>query len=176
MKNSIAIIVFLFLFGCQKPIEKIDLPKPLKIYKSETKSVSSFDYDRLEPYLERANDTLYVYNFWATWCVPCVEELPYFEAMNRKYKNEKFKMVLISLDFPKMVESSLLPFIENKNLQSEVYLLNDPDANRWIPKIDSLWSGAIPATLFVKKNKRLFFEQSFDAVQLEKEIVTLLNN
>ena len=85
-------------------------------------------------------------------------------------------MVLISLDFPKMVESSLLPFIETKNLQSEVYLLNDPDANRWIPKIDSLWSGAIPATLFVKKDKRLFFEQSFDAVQLEKEIVTLLNN
>jgi thiol-disulfide isomerase/thioredoxin len=154
--------------------DSVLLPKPMKIYENQSKSVASFDYDRLAPYLNRQNDTLYVYNFWATWCTPCVAELPSFEKMNQKFKHQKFKMILISLDFPKMVESKLLPFIDSNNLQAEVILLNDPDANRWISKIDSTWTGAIPATLFVKHNQRKFFEKSFTESQLEQEILTLL--
>lgn len=151
------------------------LSKPLKVYEKDGIMIKSFDFDRLEPYLNQKNDTLYVINFWATWCVPCIEELPHFEKLNQKYKNGKFKMILVSLDFPKMVENRLIPFIQKKKLQAEVVLLNDPDANRWIEKIAKEWTGAIPATIFYKNDKRAFYEKSFTEEELESEIKLYTN-
>ncbi|MFY0482216.1 redoxin domain-containing protein [Flavobacterium sp. PLA-1-15] len=145
-------------------------PKPLKVYQKDGVVVNSYDYKSLEYFLKKDNDTTYVINFWATWCVPCVEELPSFEKLNAKYKDKKVKVILVSLDMSKQIESRLLPFIKNKNLQSKVVLLNDPDANAWIEKVDKSWSGAIPATIIYKKQNRKFFERSFTYEELEKEV------
>lgn len=145
-------------------------PKPLKIYSNDTTSVKAFEFDGLEHYLTQKNDTTYVVNFWATWCVPCVEELPNFEKINQNYKDNKIKVILVSLDMVKTIESKLLPFIKEKQLKSEVLLLRDPDADSWIPKVDSTWSGAIPATLIYNKDMRRFYEKSFTYAELEKEI------
>jgi thiol-disulfide isomerase/thioredoxin len=172
--KSLLILFFVFYLTTNWA-QKTKLPKPLKTYEFEGIKVKSFDFDRLEPYLNQKNDTLYVINFWATWCVPCIEELPHFEKLNQKYKKGKFKMILVSLDFPKMVESRLIPFIQKKKLQAEVVLLNDPDANRWIEKIAKEWTGAIPATIFYKKDKRAFYEKSFTEEELESEIKLYTN-
>lgn len=149
--------------------------RPLKIYEKDSITIKSFDYEGIKPFLNQKNDTLYVVNFWATWCIPCIEELPHFEKLNQKYKAEKFKMILISLDFPKMVESRLIPFIKKKNLQAEVILLNDPEANRWIEEINKEWTGAIPATIIYKNDKHTFYEQSFTETELESEIIKHFN-
>ncbi len=148
---------------------------PLKIYKSENYEVKSFDYEGLEAYMKAERDTTYVYNFWATWCAPCVKELPAFLELQEKYIDKPFKLVLVSLDFPKSVEKNLLPFLEKKKMIVEVILLNDSDANSWIEKIDKNWSGAIPATLIIKNDERKFFEQSFDFETLEKEVKPFIN-
>lgn len=145
-------------------------PKPIKVYKKNGISVKSYDYSGLEYFLTKDNDTTYVVNFWATWCVPCVEELPHFEKLNAKYKDDKVKVILVSLNMPKMVENKLLPFIKENQLKSEVLYLRDPDANSWIPKVDSTWSGAIPATLIYNRDTRRFFEKSFSYEELEKEV------
>ncbi|MDY0090432.1 MAG: TlpA disulfide reductase family protein [Flavobacteriaceae bacterium] len=178
-------LTILFLVGCQQKqteekdlvqeVVTIDLPKPLHIYESEGIALKSFDFDRLEPYLNQKNDTVYVVNFWATWCVPCVEELPHFEKLNAEYKERDFKMLLVSLDFPKMAESRVIPFIKEKDLKAEVVLLNDPDANRWIEKVSKDWSGAIPATLIYKNNIREFYEKTFTDDELASEIQKFIN-
>ena len=172
-------IITLFLFCCcfmNVGFSQItNLPKPLKTYEIDEIKVNVFDFDRLEPYLNQKNDTLYVINFWATWCVPCIKELPHFEKLNQKYKGEKFKTILVSLDFPKMIESRLFPFIQKNKLQAEVVLLNDPDANSWIEKVAKEWTGAIPATIIYKNEKRTFYEQSFTEEELETEIKLHLN-
>lgn len=178
-------LTILFLVGCQQKqteekdivqeVVTIDLPKPLHIYESEGIALKSFDFDRLEPYLNQKNDTVYVVNFWATWCVPCVEELPHFEKLNAEYKERDFKMLLVSLDFPKMAESRVIPFIKEKDLKAEVVLLNDPDANRWIEKVSKDWSGAIPATLIYKNNTREFYEKTFTEDELATEIQKFIN-
>jgi hypothetical protein len=80
------------------------------------------------------------------------------------------KVLLVSLDMHKMVESRLIPFIKEKNLQSDVVLLRDPDANSWIGKVDKNWSGAIPATVIYRNDKRNFYEKSFTYEELEKEV------
>ena len=76
---------------------------------------------------------------------------------------------------PSMWKTKLIPFIKNKNLQSEVVVLDDPDQNSWIPKIDKDWSGAIPATLIYSRNKRKFYEQTFTYDMLNKELQEFKN-
>jgi thiol-disulfide isomerase/thioredoxin len=144
-------------------------------YESEGIVLKSYDYDRIKKFLTQKNDTTYVVNFWATWCVPCVEELPHFEKLNQDYSERKFKMILISLDFPKMVESSVIPFIKEKRLHSQVIHLNDPDANRWIEKVDATWSGAIPATIIYRNEQRNFYERTFNEATLKYEIEKFIN-
>lgn len=145
-------------------------PKPMKVYTADGISVNSYDFSGFEYFLKQKNDTTYVVNFWATWCVPCVEELPHFEKLNEKYKEDKVKVILVSLDMFKQVESKLLPFIKEKQLKSEVIYLRDPDQNTWLPKVDSTWSGAIPATVIYNKDERKFYERSFTYEELEKEV------
>jgi len=132
------------------------------------KPVPILNFEQFEnQYLHRNSDTLYVINFWATWCKPCVKELPYFELINENYKNQKVKVVLVSLDFAKNYQSMLLPFLNKKSIKSEVILLDDPNSNEWIDKVSTNWSGAIPATLIYIGNSRSFYEQSFNYEQLD---------
>ena len=144
--------------------------KPVQVYNNDDISVQAYDYAGLEHFLKQKNDTTYVVNFWATWCVPCVEELPHFEELNAKYKENKVKVLLVSLDMKKDVEKKLLPFIKSHNIKSEVVFLQDPDSNSWIPQVDSTWSGAIPATIIYNKMNRKFYERSFKYEELEKEV------
>lgn len=131
--------------------------------------VISLSYNELKPMLFQEGNKTYVVNFWATWCAPCVKELPYFEAINQK---ENVDVLLVSLDFPKHKESRLLPFIKKHQLQSEVVLLDDSNENLWINAIDSTWSGALPATLIYNQSKRIFYEQSF----IEDELNQMINS
>ncbi len=100
-----------------------------------------------------------IVNFWATWCKPCITELPYFEQINAEMKSEKFSVCLVNLDFNSKYKTSAVEFVRNKNLKSEVIHLNDTDPNKWINKIDSNWTGAIPATLIYENGKKIFFHE-----------------
>ena len=133
-------------------------------------------YDALEKALFKKNDTLYVVNFWATWCAPCVKELPYFEAFSKENSNQKVKVILVSLDFEKQKDSKLIPFLKKKKITSDVVLLLEKDYNNWLPKVDKNWSGSIPATLLIKGNKRQFAEQEFESANdLKNYINTFIN-
>ena len=140
--------------------------------KEESKEITftEVDYNGLEKVLNRTDNKTYVVNFWATWCAPCVKELPYFERINKQYKDKNVEVVLVSLDFPKHFDTKLKNFINKKQLQSELYALNDMDSNYWIPKVNKDWSGAIPATLIYNSNKREFFEQPFEYEELERTL------
>ena len=131
-------------------------------------------FEELDPLLHIDNDTTYVVNFWATWCKPCIKELPAFEQLGASYGDQKVRVVLVSLDYPDVLESRVIPFVESRDLQSEVVLLGDPDANSWIPKIAEEWTGAIPATLMYHGQKRTFYERSFTYDELENELKTIL--
>ena len=129
-------------------------------------------FEDLAPIFAQQNDTIYVINFWATWCAPCVKELPYFEALTEKYAAQKIKVILVSLDFSKQLETKLKPFLKENNLQSEVLVLIDPDANSWVDKVNPAWSGAIPATIVYRGKTSEFYEKSFDSLTELEEILT----
>ena len=100
------------------------------------------------------SDTIYVVNFWATWCKPCVAELPDFESFNRQNKPALVKIILVSMDFKEDLDKKLVPFLEKNKYSSEVILLDEVNGNDFIDKINKKWGGAIPATYFTTKNKK----------------------
>ena len=151
-------------------------PKPLAKTASEKtpeSSIEIIDYKGLETILNKNDDKTYVINFWATWCKPCVEELPAFEKLYENYKDKNVEVILVSLDFTSHIETRLLPFIKEHNLQPKVVVMGDPDQNTWIPKVSTEWSGAIPATVIYNKNARKFYEQSFTYELLENELTKI---
>ena len=134
-----------------------------------------YNFNALESQLHRDGDTTFVVNFWATWCAPCVKELPHFERLGSEFQKDNVKVLLVSLDFRKHIKSKLIPFILDRKLESEVVVLDDPDANEWIDRVSTSWSGAIPATLIYRGNRRSFFEQSFTYEELETAVTTMTN-
>lgn len=143
-----------------------------KTPKEEASVVPIVNFDQLEPRLHLLNDTTYIVNFWATWCKPCVHELPDFEKLAAEYKNDKIKFLLVSMDFPQQLETQVLPFIKEHKLVSEVVLLFDTNANVWINKVSPEWSGSLPATVVYNKNFREFHEGSYTYEEL-KSIIEL---
>ncbi len=139
-------------------------------FKSIAQKIKTVDFEELEPRLHIQNDTTYVMNFWAMWCKPCVEELPEFEHIRKSYQNKKVKILLVSLDFGSKVEDRLTAFLKNKKINAEVLILDDPDSNAWISKVDNKWDGALPATVVYKKDKRKFFAGKVTYYELAKTI------
>lgn len=133
-------------------------------------AVTLVRYDELEARLGRKSDTTYLVNFWATWCGPCIQELPYFDRLQETYGSEKLKVLLVSLDFKSQLEKGVIPFVKKHAVQSEVLLLNEPDQASVINRVSSDWSGALPATLVVNgaTGKRAFHEGTFTYDELEE--------
>ena len=129
-------------------------------------------FDDLEPLFNQRNDTTYVINFWATWCKPCVEEMPYFEEYHEATKGEKTRLILVSLDFPKQYEKSLIPFINRRDLQPEVVALADGDYDSWIDRVSPDWEGEIPATYVYRGSESRFAAQQFHSLEEVREFAT----
>lgn len=132
-------------------------------------TIPILNYEEVSTLWKTPSDTIYVVNFWATWCGPCIKELPHFEKLRTSYADKNVKVLLVSLDFKKNYESALLPFVKRRKIKAQVVLLSDPDANEWVPKVDADWSGAIPATLIVNPvtGQRAFYEKTFNYEELE---------
>jgi thiol-disulfide isomerase/thioredoxin len=136
---------------------------------SAQQQVPLLTIDQLNSRLASGRDTTYIINFWATWCVPCLKELPAFEKLYETNKTDKLKILLVSVDVIPVGSRSLPRFIKKRKLQNEVWLLNEKHDQSFIDRVDSTWSGAIPATLLVKKEKRRFFEKDFTYPELLTE-------
>lgn len=131
-------------------------------------------FNEMQKAVKHNNDTLYVVNYWSTWCAPCVKELPYFQAAYKKYASRKIKMIYVSLN-PASSIAEVEKFAEAKDLKPDVMLLSDNNPNVWIDKVDSSWSGAIPATVLYRHGKKLYFhEGDFDQEKLNTLIQSKL--
>ena len=113
-------------------------------------------------------------NFWATWCAPCVKELPYFEKVNKEFKNKNVEVILLSLDFPSQIETKLIPYLKRNKIKSKVILLDDSKMNTWVPKVSEQWDGGIPATLIGNASNYNFYPKPFKKEDLFTEINKVL--
>jgi len=139
-----------------------------------SQEIKVYDFNEFENLLHKTDNKTYVINFWATWCKPCVKEMPAFNKLYKEYSNQSVEIILVSLDFGKDVQSRVKQFIKTHQIKAEVIILDDPDSNAWINKVDTNWTGGIPATVIYNKSKRKFYEKSFEFDELEKELKMFL--
>lgn len=133
---------------------------------TSAQDVKVIKFDELSMEMTQSNKEIKLINFWATWCKPCIEEMPLFESQNKE-----MDVLLVSLDFASQKEL-VNQFVKRKEISSKVVLLDESDYDSWISKIDSSWSGAIPATIIIntKTNKRVFVEGSLNTELLNQKV------
>jgi thiol-disulfide isomerase/thioredoxin len=130
---------------------------------------------QLQDLIEAKGEHVKVINFWATWCAPCVKEMPLFEKLGQDRKDVQVTFVSLDLDLdpdPAKVHK----FVTRKKIQSQVLILDEQNPNSWIELIDKDWSGALPATIIVnsKTGQRKFVERELHEGELEKLIAEVL--
>jgi thiol-disulfide isomerase/thioredoxin len=129
----------------------------------------------LETYIHQSPSPVII-SFWATFCKPCLEEIPYFEEMVKKYNREGVTLLLVSLDLQEQYPKDISTSISLRKFSSAVVWLNETNADYFCPKVDSAWSGSLPSSLFInnKTGYHKFFEEQVPRGKLEKEIKAMI--
>ena len=163
--GSILLLILGLVVGLLFSSSSLSMPQTLRV----------LNFQELEPHLLKKTDTTYVINFWASWCTPCLEEMPAFQKLQEEHMDQKLKILLVSLDLPSQIEKRVIPTLDRFNITSEVIVLDDPDFNSWINKVSRKWSGSIPATLIYNQEQRSFHEGTFTYEELESAVLRKLN-
>ena len=148
--EKLALILLFFCLGINLSAQKVAIYKTNDLLKR----------------IYNNSDTLYIVNFWATLCKPCVDELPAFEKIHLASKirsagsvttsASKVKVLLVTMDFKEDLKKRVKSFLKKNNYQTEVILFDEINGNDFISKIAQQWSGAIPATIITQNNKQRF--------------------
>ncbi len=131
----------------------------------------------IEKYIANGNGDILVINFWATFCKPCVAEIPFFISTVEKYKSKRVKLMLVSLDMPSYYPAKIASFAKKHKFKTNIVWLDESNADYFCPKIDSAWSGSIPATLIVNTatGYRKFAEEEMTRESLEMTIKEVIS-
>ena len=137
----------------------------------QAQQVKLITVTQLENRFKQGKDTTYLVNFWATWCKPCVKELPEFQKFAESHKDKPVKVILVSADLKSKLQTGVIPFVKAHQLSGEIYLLNEAPSS-YTERINADWSGAFPATLIVKAGKRKFHESAYTYDELATAVAS----
>lgn len=196
-------VLLLFNLGCQRGLSELEQPptqvqseavphaQPVsgqdslsaqdlaKIANARGKTVEAITFDELMKRINTTEAELLVCNFWATWCQPCVAEMPYFEQLQDAYAQEGLKVLFVSLDNPAERTGRVTTFVRTREIRSECVLLDERQRSQdeWITALSPSWQGDIPATLFIsnKSGYRELYPGAFDDFnELKAKVLPLL--
>ena len=138
-------------------------------------TIPAWKINDLEKFIQKSSSPVII-NFWATFCKPCLEEIPYFEELIKKYKKDSVTLLLVSLDMQEQYPKDISASVQKRKYSSTVVWLNETNADYFCPKVDSSWSGSLPSSLFInnKTGYRKFFEEQLPKSKLEKEIKAMI--
>jgi len=160
MKGITIIVIFIAIF--------FSLP----VFGQEVKKIKITDLEKIIA----ESKTPLIINMWATWCKPCIEEIPYFLKEVDEHRKDSVQLLLVSLDFKEAFPNEISTFAAKGKFNAPIVWLDETNADYFCPKIDAKWSGAIPATLFInnKTGYRKFFEEQISYEKLQQEIKAIL--
>ena len=144
--------------------------------KQPAERVEVIKIDGLQNLIQEDQHKIHLINFWATWCAPCIKELPQFVQLADDHP--EVSVSLVSIDFIENLDSKVIPFLDKKEIKFRTLLMDEIDYNLWIDLVDPSWSGAIPATLIIEPatGKRIFLEKEFENGELEKDYQKFINS
>ncbi len=135
---------------------------------------SLIKFAELEKVISTQKNKIFIINFWATWCAPCIAEFADFQHFHQKNSDKNVELLLISLDFTSELEK-VNNFIAKKGILPSVYLLNETDQNLFINKVSNIWEGTIPATWFInnKNGKKLLIEKPITELEINNYLAQI---
>lgn len=119
-----------------------------------------------------------ILNFWATWCGPCVDELPLIQRIAKSHRADSLKVILVSLDYADAYPNRIRRFIRVHHLVTPVYWLDLKDPGALVRLVDPGWKGQIPLTLMLDPahHYRQVYEQEMTPRQWEERTADLLDS
>lgn len=144
---------------------------------TDAQTIPKWKITDIEEYVNKSEKPVII-NFWATYCIPCIEEIPYFQELVKKYEDKEITLLLVSLDFENFYPEKIRKFANKRKFTAPIVWLDETNADYFCPRIDTAWSGVMPATLLVnnKTGYRQFFEEQIPKERLEEEIRKMVNN
>ncbi|MDX5438666.1 MAG: TlpA family protein disulfide reductase, partial [Pontibacter sp.] len=138
----------------------------------EEVTLEMIDEPALKALLQNDTDKVRLVNVWATWCGPCVQELPDFVDINRMYRNRDFEFITISADKPDKKDKALAA-LKKLEASNKNYLFNSEDKYKLIEAIDPEWQGALPYTLLIEPGGKVLYRKQGSIVpyEMKKAIV-----
>lgn len=168
--TNMKLILFLLLSCTLVMCKQQSVPTPVNSSITDIlvyKDFESFDREVLKP--AKTSPTLI--NFWATWCVPCMEEMPILLELHRSEDYKDINFVFVNMDFEKDIETKVREYITKENIFAQTAVLDAPKPNTWIDKVNEDWSGAMPFTMVTNGDKVASHNGKFDKIEQVKELI-----
>lgn len=164
-------------FGCSTKWsdKRADAQAALEKWNEEPVTVSKLDEAALAKLVKNDTENLLLVNVWATWCGPCVKELPEFVTMNRMYRHRNFQMVTISMDEPGDGEA-VLKQLQKNHVSGMNYHLAIADRDRFANLLDPKWEGPVPYTLLIAPGGKIVYRKAgeIEPLAMKRAIVDVL--
>ncbi len=165
------------VFGCSTKWsdKRPNAVESLAKWDAEPVSVQAIDAAGVRKLVQNDSPNLRLINVWATWCIPCVEELPDLVTINRMYRKRKFELITISLDGPQ-ARDAVLKRLQEKHVSSTNYVFQSEDRDAFAEALDKQWPGPVPYTILVAPGGKILYRKhdSVDPLELKKAIVEQL--
>lgn len=164
-------------FGCStKWSEKrAEAQASIEKWNKEPVTLQTLDEATLTKLVKNDTENLLLINVWATWCTPCIAELPEFVTINRMYRHRKLQLVTISMDEPDHGPATL-KVLQKQRVSGTNYHLAIASRDRFADLLDKKWDGPVPYTLLIAPGGEVLYRKSGDIKPLEvkRAIVNVL--
>lgn len=145
------------------------------VHSSVSKDPEIVDRTSIENLIKNRNGKILVLNVWATWCIPCREEIPEFNELYKNYSKKNVEVVGLCIDSPKDLETKIKSFIKKIPIKFPVIVSGIKKDEELINLLEQKWAGAIPVTIiYDKKGKKVkFIEGKTSYKELENIIKSI---
>ncbi len=162
------------VFGCSTKWsdKRASAVESIKRWNQEPVSLNTIDERGVNELAKNDTEKLLLINVWATWCGPCIEELPELVTINRMYRKRRFETITISLDTADNRDQALR-FLKEKHVAVKNYLFASDDRDKLAEALDPKWPGPLPYTVLIAPGGKVIYRKhdSFDPMELKKAIV-----
>jgi thiol-disulfide isomerase/thioredoxin len=167
----------IFFFGCGEaaaPVTDTIEIKPKFTIERQGTAIKVIEFGELEKLLGSQSPRTRVFHFWASWCAPCLQELPQWNSIIPQYTNKEMEWYFVDISIEEDLQTKTMDFLLLQPNLRPVLHLNPDNPNEWVPKVHPDWQGTIPMTLIVKGEQKILIEKKMSVEELQQQLGNFL--